>query len=862
MHVAACRSYVRRPGRLNRDVHQKREALLQVIKRREPDPPPTEAQIKGQILWENAAIEAGIRRYRAELRDRALADTSPGQKIIRQIMGEFVPYITDMQAVIREGLLGPGQPQDWRWLILLLPAEKLAFLTLHAVMSERVSTDEHLRTLTGCARSLTATIEQEVAFQSWVDEERENKREAKKLGKPYRDLYEAMRRSVKTVNNRAFTKWMSRLDRLWRQGWDERDKFKLGSALIKYMVEHSGGHFALDLQPRSGKWQVVIKLSPEAYAIIEDAHARAEVMCPTRRPTLCQPDPWRWADERYVGGYYHLLPGDLIRGHAGKHTADLTNPISTETLQALNTLQNTPWRINGRVYNVMREAWQGGINLGDDLMPPAERQRTERLPDDRWATMTAEEKKKHTSRLAEIHTENARQESKRHSWLAKLDMAGQLIDEPMIWFPYHIDFRGRLYPAVADLSPQGDDAGKALLQFAHGKPLGRRGLFWLQVRAANCWANDGIDKLPLGARCAWVHDNLSRIVEAANSPFDGTRWWTEAEDAWSFLATCFELAEVLECPNPAAFLSHLPVNLDGSCNGLQHLSAMARDPVGALATNILQSEDGDRQDIYDAVKEAVKDQVAADAGKDNELAQLWLGNVNRKVVKRAVLTTPYGVSSAGISRQLITDGHTKAMGDKSGAAADYLRDCIIEVLDGKMGSAKQIMAWLQAVAGALAEHEIPFEWRTPIGNAVRQAYWDFDESRVQTLAGKIVLQHEQPAAGFRKRKQRNAAAPNLVHSFDAAHLCLTVNACARVGLLDFAMVHDSYGCHAGDTEVLSYVLRDEFEKMHATPWLLEIEDYVRGYAPPEVMIPSPADYLQLGDYRILQGVMRSEFFFA
>ena len=862
--MAVCRSYVGAPDCLYRDVDQKLEAPpLQVTKRREPDPPPTAAQIAGQIRWENAAIEAGARRYRAELHDRALADTSPGQKIIREIMGEFVRYITDAQGAIREGLLGRGQPQDWRWLILLLPAEKLAFLTLHAVMSERTSTDEHLRTLTACARSLATSIEQEVAFRSWVAEERANKREARKLGKPYRDLHEAMCRAVKVVNNRAFTIWMNRLNRLWRQGWDERDKIKLGSALIKYMVEHSGGHFKLDLQRRSGKWPVVIKLSPAAYEIIEDAHARAEVMCPTRRPMLCQPDPWRWDDEqkRYVGGYYHLLPGDLIHGHAGKHTADLTNPFSAETLQAINTLQSTPWQINRRVFDVMREAWQGGINLGPDLMPPAEGQPIERLPNDRWETMTAEEKKQHISHLAEIHAEDARQEGKRYSWLAKLDMAGQLLDAPMIWFPYHVDFRGRIYPTVTDLSPQGNDAGKALLQFAHGKPLGKRGFFWLQVRAANCWANDGVDKLPLGARCAWVHDNLSRIVEAATNPLDGTKWWTEAEDAWSFLATCFELAEAIECPNAAGFTSHLPVNLDGSCNGLQHLSAMARDPVGALATNILPSEDGDRQDIYDEVKESVKAQVVIDAGKGDELAKLWLGNVNRKTVKRAVLSTPYGVTERGMSRQLITDGHTKEFGEKGVEAANYLRGCILAALNDKMGSAKLIMDWLQAVADALAAHEIPFCWETPTGNKIQQAYWDYVESRVQTLAGTIVLQHEQPAAGLRKRKQRLAAAPNVIHSFDAAHLCRTVNACARVGLLDFSAIHDSYGVHAGDISQLAYILRDQFEQMHSILWLQEIEDYVRSYAPPEVLIPSWSEYVTLGTARLLS-VMKSEFFFS
>src|ERR1700756_2628721 len=73
--------------------------------------PPTIAQIERQIRWEAASIEAGIKRYREELTNPAttLADTSPGQRIIREIMGEFVPWLTDMQAVIKDEITNrPG----------------------------------------------------------------------------------------------------------------------------------------------------------------------------------------------------------------------------------------------------------------------------------------------------------------------------------------------------------------------------------------------------------------------------------------------------------------------------------------------------------------------------------------------------------------------------------------------------------------------------------------------------------------------------------------------------------------------------------------------------------------------------------
>jgi hypothetical protein len=147
--------------------------------------------------------------------------------------------------------------------------------------------------LTSCARTLAASIEQEVAFQSWVAEERDNRREARKLGKPYRDLYEALRRSTKVINGRMFRRWMNRIERLWRQGWAEQDRMQLGCNLIKHMVDHGGKYFELTTSWHSGKTQTYVTLTAEA-ARSSKTSMLAEAMCPVHRPMLCPPKPWQW----------------------------------------------------------------------------------------------------------------------------------------------------------------------------------------------------------------------------------------------------------------------------------------------------------------------------------------------------------------------------------------------------------------------------------------------------------------------------------------------------------------------------------------------------------------------------------------
>lgn len=48
-----------------------------------------------------------------------------------------------------------------------------------------------------------------------------------------------------------------------------------------------------------------------------------------------------------------------------------------------------------------------------------------------------------------------------------------------------------------------------------------------------------------------------------------------------------EVRDALATGNPAEFISRLPVQIDGSCNGLQHYAALGRDLAGGQSVNLL-----------------------------------------------------------------------------------------------------------------------------------------------------------------------------------------------------------------------------------------------------------------------------------
>jgi DNA-directed RNA polymerase len=105
----------------------------------------------------------------------------------------------------------------------------------------------------------------------------------------------------------------------------------------------------------------------------------------------------------------------------------------------------------------------------------------------------------------------------------QLSTAERFLDAPAIYFPHSMDWRGRLYPVPAILNPQGSDVAKGLLHFAEGKPLTERGARWLKIHTANLF---GVDKVSLDARVAWVAAPREEILDSADNPLDGGRFWT------------------------------------------------------------------------------------------------------------------------------------------------------------------------------------------------------------------------------------------------------------------------------------------------------------------------------------------------
>lgn len=659
--------------------------------------------------------------------------------------------------------------------------------------------------------------------------------------------------------------------------------------------------------PRTSK---VLVATPETLRWLRERTEVMQLLWPVALPMIEEPLPWA-AGER--GGYRYALRGKypLVRGATKGHLRLLAAQPMQPVYDALNALQRTAWRINPDVSRVVQDIVEIGGGLGgiSPLRP---------LPKPRKPHDIAENpdvRKRYRKSAAEVYDKNRQREKARRDMHRLRDVVDLFNEQPRLFFVYSIDFRGRVYPVCNYLTPQGDDISKALLTFSEGRPLGTDGARHLARHGANCLGEtpDGlkVSKMTLDQRVAWIEAHTADIVAAAADPLSVT-WWSHrvsptgkidgTDDPLQFYAFCCEWARLTAwraAGNPDdAFISALPCSADGSCNGLQHFSALLRDPIGGKAVNLTPNLRP--EDIYLQVMEATMRRVREDAASGNDLAVRWInaGVISRKLCKRPVMTFPYGSKVFGFKTQLVDylkhrgeteeeseklyaesklafsspegmekmreQGDTRAPGDLLKPACGYLAGVIDTELRSIVVAASEAMQWLQQVARKVSGTQQCVSWTVPgTGYVVRQEYKDVKKREITTLlCGKVykpvVYEATDKVAAV---KQANAVSPNFIHSLDAAALMLTVRAAVQDGVRSFAMVHDSYGAPAGDCTILARCTREAFVYLYTQ------HDVIGGFhAQLRAMLPEK-EQAKLQDppqpgVLDLAGVHASDFFFA
>lgn len=599
--------------------------------------------------------------------------------------------------------------------------------------------------------------------------------------------------------------------------WSTEERMQVGSLLVGIAVE--SGLVELHLEKSLRKTKQIVMLSSEVQALIDNISDFVVGASPITLPFVEPPRPWTSPN---TGGYHseamQRAAPCVMRGVSSVPVGDIPPLV----LHAVNTLQATPWQVNVEVLNTVSQVakyFDVGevVAQADCPKPPKPLWLYDDTDMQNITPVQAAEMRawKQEMRLWYVNSKaRARQWGR---YYEALRIARKFQNEKCIYFLHQIDYRTRLYAITRGINPQGSDLQKALIKAAHGKPIGDAGLPWFKAAGANRY---GYDKCSIADQIKWVDDNHGTFIKIANDPL-GCRDWCEASSPFQFLAWCFEYAGFAQ--HGTKFISHLPLGQDGSCNGLQHFSAMLRDEVGGAATNLVPNDKP--QDIYRLVAEETSRIVAADTRVDEAgVAVLWKNHtMTRELVKRAVMTLPYGSTrfscSEFILKEYLNQGHAPEFSrHQYGLAANWLSYRVWEAIGRVVIKAREAMTWLQQGADhAMRGGSTELVWKAPNGATIRQQYPKIETVRVSTrLLGGLRL---SPRVGKvtdapDPRRHRNGIAPNFVHACDASHLQYLVQAATSEGISFLAMVHDDYGALACDVPKLHKLIRDTFVDMY------------------------------------------------
>lgn len=421
--------------------------------------------------------------------------------------------------------------------------------------------------------------------------------------------------------------------------------------------------------------------------------------------------------------------------------------------------------------------------------------------------------------------------------------------------------------------------------------------------AGDAGRDDGAktDKIPLKDRYLWAMDNEEILLSYAENP-KVNQGWMKADSPWQFLAACYELmkfriwqGQINDFEN-YDYESHIECYIDGSNNGSQHLSALTRDEITAPHVNLIPLDlPGDlykyvadhvwnrldkflekmtkqeikdceifidnlielkkqisnaeprsdrRKELIDAIKTFKESNTTIiDKAGIVYWARIRDNKYRRKIVKRNVMTLPYGGTAYGLGQQQIDDARKHGidlllhMEHKWGAflGREIFEDCRI--------SLKRPMQLLSVFeqAGKKAEAENRFlKWIVPITNfPVVQNYTEGKIKKIYVQYGPPVGERKntgyysntlQLAICFiedvipSKGKQSQGASPNAIHSLDAAHLAITVYKADY----PITTIHDSFGCLLADMPKLFRLIRETFVELYLADPLTSIMKDIDG----------------------------------
>ena len=481
---------------------------------------------------------------------------------------------------------------------------------------------------------------------------------------------------------------------------------------------------------------------------------------------------------------------------------DFAKVIDAPFVRALNKLQQTPWRLNGK----LARALETNLELFIDINCASVKSRSKAI-----------EMKFIMSKVHAIG----------------LNTFYQMVE---------CDYRGRIYYTEPFLNFQGSDVSKGLFEFAEAKPVNTAGFKWLCIHTA-CSYNQSyelgeipswvtadyqaylqeeglttisVDKMTMKDRELWTLNNLDLINRLA----DGQSFVLDAEKPVSFLACCFDVQGYLQAKAVGEeHLSHLPIPVDGSNNGWQHLAAISKDQQAGELVSLVPSEI--QKDFYVQVAKRLIERLPEWFSERN----MPMKAIRKGLAKRGSMTRAYSAGQKKIAVNMYTDCKVEGYDIKYNISEDdcvlLSKQLILAINDTCVGPLKTMKFIQKLTDHILSSGETCTQWTTPSGFPVLYEMWIQKDMKIRgTIRGLGQVKHsikvpvitQEGALIPCRRSFASGCSPNFVHSMDAAHMAKVIDRFSG----SFGAIHDSFSTHACDVDNLLEHTKWQFAMMYNT----------------------------------------------
>lgn len=572
---------------------------------------------------------------------------------------------------------------------------------------------------------------------------------------------------------------------------------------------------------------------------------------PEKLPMVCEPKDYVQSSEGKIvklGGY---LLNDVkysnppIRNKMG-HKKDSTLEPENLIVDLVNGMSKVPYKINREVLDFVYE-----YGIEKEILVESREEIRSYLDDNKETNKT----KQFKSLVSQyLHQKNV------------LSIAEVYSNVEKLYFPISLDFRGRIYCNTDYFGYQSDDLSKGLISFANPgylTKLDHDAIKYFKGYGANMFGNS-LNKKSLNYRCKWVDDNSDYILN-----FEYNDIISKAENKVCFLSFCFEYKRFISFLNSKEEMilkTYLPIRLDASCNGYQHLSLLTKEVKLFNLLNLGESTfDDDPCDFYSHISDLLEKYM------DNQIKELKIDNskegiannkqvesfkrlrqinFSRSILKKIIMKQSYNASIVTLVEDVTLDNDIQCYDRSTGELIEIKkgnkRRCYYIYKDKDVKLTRgDISKYVMAIK-TIAEREAPkitklskyldniaeictllgieVPWTLPSGLKIFQSYlkteqksisaFSFSKSRYKFI--KFI------DTEYKLKKQKSALRPNLIHSLDASVIAILYK---NFNKSNIYTVHDCFAVTADNVPNLINRLKNIYMKLYSEKGYLFTFDF-------------------------------------